>query len=618
MYTALEVFMRKASINGLFLSATALLASVAALSCASSQKPPLSETLAAEVRQDGDARVFRGGRLVTMEGVPVLTLTGTPREMGLQYGVLLKERLSEANREIDAFIDSILASRNVFERAFAPLAISSYTRGMRKRIPAEFLEELAGMAEGSGLPEDRLAFIAAGAGIFGQPMENSVPHCTSILARLPDRIIHGRNFDFLPALMGKFPVVVHYKPPAGNGYWNFGVIGYLPVFHGINEKGISVTLNYGVASYDGKAEGPPSGYKIRRLLQNAGTMAEAREILKTTPADEPGWIFTVESADEGLGSVFDIIGNERAESRFEEPDYKMVLNRVFSPARYKDGALAKKYLTMSDAEGEYNIARFTSGTKFMANKPVSSVEEMLAFLRNTSFYGYDIPLDYNGSIANDYTIHTLVFDWKSRRVLFTSGLSYAPLHAVKALDLRTDTLAAFAPADPKLSTDKYGKFVASMIEFQNRMLAEDRAWVAAHTDFDTADPYLVAFNIETLEHSPSLVDRDVLLNAVDRLIGQYPDYNLPYALKAALFEGKNPEEASALYAAALGAPISFVPDRIVHLSKIAELKYGMGKKVEAAAAAAKCLAILDEMAGKYVLEEWAVKIQKRMTKLAGR
>jgi hypothetical protein len=593
----------------------AVLMVVTVLSCATGRQAERSAAFVDEVRSKGGTRIFRGNTLSVQQGIPVLTLSGTSYDMGVAYGVLLKNRLEEMMKELEGLKQAAISYRNFIERWLAPAAIDSYIDRMRKRIPSEYLEELQGVADGSGLEVDDLVFAAGGAGMFEQPMESGVPHCTSILYRLPDRILHGRNFDFLPAIMGNYPLIVHYKPSSGYGYWSFGVIGFLPAFHGINEKGLSATLNYGVMSYDEQSQGLLSTYKMRKLLNECGTLQEAGDLLIRTPADEPGWMFTIGSAEEGEGAVFDILGRDRGVSPFNEPDYKMVLNRQFSYTRYPDGELARKGLYFSDGEGEYNVARYHSGTDYLKTHRLSSGEDMIGFLRLTDFYGYEIVNNYNASIANSDTLYTLVFDWKSRKVLVSWGLAYAPLHKMLSLDLATDAVALHVGPDPRIEAGPYRRFIEGQPGLQLHMASNDRQWIAAHTDFGTADPYDLQYNIDSWKKDPEIVSKDLLQGTADRLISLYPDYNLPYALKAEIVAADSPREAIALYRAALAARILFAPDRVTYLAKIAELHHGLQEEALATSAAKDALALIEEARKKYRLDRQFVEMESRLEHL---
>jgi len=600
--------------------AAALAAGVLVSGC--SGEPRLKETcpFAHEVVQREDGLHFRGATLSVQHGIPVLTLTGTPYENGLAYGTLLGPQIRAVAGELEGLKRAVLKGRGLIERLAAPAFISHFIRGMRKRIPPEYLEELRGVAEGSGVPEKELVFAAAGAGVFSAPGHPLAPaYCTSTLTRLPDRIVHGRNFDFGPAFMASYPVVVHHRPPQGTGYWSFGVAGYLPSFHGINERGISVTLNYGVASYDPQARGMPVGYKVRELLRTCATLEEAERAVRDTPSDEPGWIFTLESADEQAGAVMDTIGSERAVRAFDGEGTQVVLNRLFSYTRHPDGALARKYLYLSDGEGEYNVARAARASELLASHPIGSVDDLLSFLRDTSFYGYEIVQSENASIANDYTLHTLVFDWKERKAYFARGVAYASLHEVFCVDLATDRVAPYRPEAPRLGQPPVADFLKSRVDRQLRDLAHDFAWIGAHTDYATVDPLPLLTLVDAWEEEPSVADPAALLSAADRLIGRYPDYCVPHAVKARILRGTGkPAEAVRCYRTALSSRIVFVPNAIGYLAQIADISSGLSDTANAAAAARECLALIERMKERYALDAWVVQIEKRMRKRAAR
>jgi len=262
------------------------------------------------------------------------------------------------------------------------------------------------------------------------------------------------------------------------------------------------------------------------------------------------------------------------------------------------------------------VAREHSATRYLHGRALDSADDLLAFLRLTDFYGYRIPWNDNASIANDYTIHTLVFDGSSGSVLFSWGVAYAPLMEVKRFNLADDTLVSHAPADPLLEDPRYAWFMSNVERFQLRMLAGDRAWVDAHTDFDQADPFLVNYSTHTWRDGGKLVSRGTRLWSAERLISAYPDYHLPYAIKAALLEEDDPAAAISLYGQALQAKISFVPDRIASLAKVARLQRKTGNRREAASTAATCLAILEEMERKYRLDRWVLGIREEMRALA--
>src|SRR6185369_9301319 len=79
---------------------------------------------------------------------PVVVVTGTRREMGFALGSLMKP-------EIQAFVPAFLkAAQNHRPDLLGDAALDQGWSTMEPFISARFKEELAGLAEGAGLPYD--------------------------------------------------------------------------------------------------------------------------------------------------------------------------------------------------------------------------------------------------------------------------------------------------------------------------------------------------------------------------------------------------------------------------------------------------------------------------------
>lgn len=169
--------------------------------------------------------------------IPMINMKGTFREMGVQYG-------QDAAAEIDFQADwwtKVLATHwpdMDMERAlYAGKAM--YEFGLKAYAPrwAEFIE---GMAEGSGLPYDRVLWINLASNLLEGPtmaMRMVTGACTSMGVQ-PDKtdigkLIIGQNLDWHPELK---PVALHFEPADGPKVLSFTIAGALPQF-GINENG---------------------------------------------------------------------------------------------------------------------------------------------------------------------------------------------------------------------------------------------------------------------------------------------------------------------------------------------------------------------------------------------
>src|SRR5271155_1363754 len=117
--------------------------------------------LYAQARADSKTIARCGqGFLEEVDGTKVLHLKGTPREMGLQHGTLLKADIVEEIRflfdvKAKEFKPELLGIKVPLDARRLILSISQL---QRKYTPAKYYEELQGIAEGAGLPvEDVIA-----------------------------------------------------------------------------------------------------------------------------------------------------------------------------------------------------------------------------------------------------------------------------------------------------------------------------------------------------------------------------------------------------------------------------------------------------------------------------
>jgi hypothetical protein len=250
---------------------------------------------------------FDRGEVKYFDGVPVIKLEGSHYDMGLQYGVLMKKELHEVALEINTFKDDITASYPFFLRPIVPLIINHLLNDMMKRFPQYYIDEIKGMSEGSGVDFNTLLFMAAGGGLINNSS------CTSILVKLDDRVIHGRNFDWEPPLLGKYPVIVNYHPTGKKSYTSFSFVGFPGVVQAVNEDKLSLTVNIAFGMYKEGNTGLPITYKTREVMENAADLKTAGDVIRKFKTDESGWMVTIGSAKEDSGAIFEMYDNNITE-----------------------------------------------------------------------------------------------------------------------------------------------------------------------------------------------------------------------------------------------------------------------------------------------------------------
>ena len=184
-------------------------------------------------------RTFEKGLRADINGITVVSLYGTWREMGRQYGMLMKDRLDE----VYFFVNTII-EYSVGNAQKARSIIAAQTAQTPYRI-SEFFE---GAAETSGLTVEQLQAVNAVERIGGLP-KCSAAFCWGEYASGP--LVIGRNYDYSDAfaLLKDDVAVTVYHPADGSlATATIGYVGEIYAVNAINEKGIFLELNNGKPS----------------------------------------------------------------------------------------------------------------------------------------------------------------------------------------------------------------------------------------------------------------------------------------------------------------------------------------------------------------------------------
>jgi len=253
-------------------------------------------------------------RVEQRDGLRILHLSGTPYEMGYQHGVLLRE-------QVRARIRDHVWGGLIREGRVSHLLLLRHAREVGSRIPSEYREEMAGLADGAMVSYSEVLLLNTHGDLIAQPWPDSqiqdlllstsppfVPHLGpgydperispaaqggssgAVLGGPPrgtfalfgsatrDRtLLHGLDFAS-PAPPLEELLLVVYRPEAGNGFVGLGLPGMVGFQIGLNEEQISVTA-LPSPSQDASLEGTPLSLVLREVLQYAGDIPTAVRIL---------------------------------------------------------------------------------------------------------------------------------------------------------------------------------------------------------------------------------------------------------------------------------------------------------------------------------------------------
>jgi isopenicillin-N N-acyltransferase like protein len=219
---------------------------------------------------------FQNGALRFVQGIPLVTVSGTPEEIGEQLGTLFKKPLGD-----------LLSKREDVSRGFgfrqsAGVAIKT-GRLVLPAFPENQRRELYAVAKAASVDPDLLTF------------ENIVyeishfPAC-STLAVEPSRsatngVLMGRNLDFPTfGFLDKYSVLIVYRPEGKHAFATATFPGMLGVFSGMNDAGLCIAQLEVNSAADGSSRlnllGTPISMCFRRLLEECTTIEQAEKLLR--------------------------------------------------------------------------------------------------------------------------------------------------------------------------------------------------------------------------------------------------------------------------------------------------------------------------------------------------
>ena len=574
-----------------------------------------SDRLQKKIIHASDVKRFGNAELSHSWGYPILKLRGSYYKMGLQYGVLLRDEIRGLYSKNNGRKMEVLNTLPWYLRPFSGLFVALVAGYSFIRIPVKYRRELSALSRGSGVSFIDMASTAFGGVVFDAA-------CTSVLTPGRGGIIHSQNLDFEPAYLGNYPVIVEYNHPGKFRYMHLGIAGIPGIFHGMNEKGISITVNYGDGTYNVKNTGLPMGYKVRDILERAVCLDDVDKLLHEKGPDEPGWIITVASASENSGAVFDIFNNEIVRSDYSGDKTEFILNNIFAPQRTGNVELSKKYLQVSRGEGIYNIARESRIKDYIKENKIDSVDRMIDFLRDYDFFGYrKFCGSMNATIVNERTLHTVIFNHSDGSIYLSSAEGYSALSRIVRYDFNTGNMTSYRNPAPEFESNDMREFLDWYCTYQDAVIintvAEGVSRRFKFVKFKEHDFSKIVKSCPTdscrnsreiwslyriWKRNPGAVNPEDIIISCNSMIEKYPDFAILYIIKGNI-EKSLMRRADALktYEKALGCSIISGYDRIHILNDLVYLYKKTGMRDKAVNYAMMNAKLIENLSGKYSL-----------------
>jgi isopenicillin-N N-acyltransferase like protein len=217
-------------------------------------------------------------------GLFELYVEGSPFEEGVINGKLTKELVVRQEDHFSEQINKMVPSK--FTREYLKYFIAWFNRDLDKNITEEYRDEIFGVSESAsekylylGSNYQRILNYHAAHDI-GHAIQNlALVGCTSFGTwdeRSADStMIIGRNFDFYVGdKFAEDKIVAFFHPKQGHQFMTVTWGGFLGAVSGMNEEGLSVTINAAKSDYP-TGSATPVSLVSREILQYAKNISEA-------------------------------------------------------------------------------------------------------------------------------------------------------------------------------------------------------------------------------------------------------------------------------------------------------------------------------------------------------
>ncbi len=289
-----------------------------------------------------------------------LYVTGDPFQIGLQTGSLTQELFEKQEHAFLSKVDEIVPSK--FKQKLLRKLLAWYNRKMYLHIPEEYKSEILGVSKYAGDDYDyvaddylRILYFHSAHDIGHALQDLMLVGCSSFAAwgnKTEDSdLIIGRNFDFYAGDdFSKDKIIAFVKPTNGYKFMSVTWAGMMGVVSGMNDQGLTVTINAGKSDIPWVAKTPIS-ILTREILQYASNIDEAIEIAKQRQVFVSESIF-VGSAKDNRAITIEVSPNNFGVYEVENSN-QLICSNHFQSDAYADDEKNTKHKAESHSQYRY-------------------------------------------------------------------------------------------------------------------------------------------------------------------------------------------------------------------------------------------------------------------------
>ncbi|MDN3675352.1 C45 family autoproteolytic acyltransferase/hydrolase [Flavobacterium branchiarum] len=435
------------------------------------------------VKKHSDS-VFSSGSnffLKNKQGLWELYLEGDAYQIGLNSGALTDSLLKKQERIFFSKIQDIVHSK--FKQKMLRNFLKWYNRKLYLNVPEEYQTEIYGVSKYTSHDYDAIAsqylrslYLHAAHDIGHALQDLAMVGCSSFATwgekSEDENLILGRNFDFyVNDAFAKDKIVAFIKPKTGHPFMMVTWPGMIGAVSGMNQEGLTVTINAGKSKIPLIAKTPIS-ILTREILQYATNIDEAIAIAKKTT------VFVSESIMVGSSNDNKAVLIEVSPDKFgvyEVPNNdQLICSNHFQSDALKDDKRNKNQILNSHSKYRYDRM-----IELFEETPKVNPKKAAEILRNKDGLE-NIKLGYgNEKALNQLMAHHGVIFKPKEKLVWVSANPYQlgefvcyDLNKIFKSREQTDTIVSLSRSelniskDPFLATTEFKKYQKFRIEDQ--------------------------------------------------------------------------------------------------------------------------------------------------------
>ena len=356
-------------------------------------------------------------------GLFELYVEGQPFERGVVNGKLTEELIQLQEDYFNEQIDRMVPSR--FYRHFLKYVIGWFNRDLDKHVTEEDKEEIYGISTSAsekynyiGNNYQRILNYHAAHDI-GHALQNlALVGCTSFGtwgARSADStMIIGRNFDFYVGDHFSENKIVSFENPAdGFKFMSVTWAGFIGVVSGMNEKGLTVTINAAKSDIPSGSATPVS-LVAREILQYAENISEALSIAKKRKmfVSES---FLIGSAEDGRAVIIEKTPD--SVGLYDPGKNEIICANHFQSSELKE--LKSNRIQIRQSASDYRYQRVR---ELLDATNKNTLEQTVQILRDRrGMENADIGLGNEKAINQLIAHHSIIFEPQKKKVWVSTG-----------------------------------------------------------------------------------------------------------------------------------------------------------------------------------------------------